>query len=123
MDAVEVAFEGIEVSGPEAAKRGKPFVDFLKGLGFEAVEAALGIDRGFDEACVTKDAEVFGNGGLRHAQLALDFADGLLGRHEQAQDCATVWLRDNFEDGLHTPFILLFVYACQGIFQPGAGDG
>lgn len=83
MHAVEVAFESIDVSGPEAAELRQPGIELLKWLGFEPVETALRVDRGFDEAGIAQHAQVFGNGGLRHAKLALDLSHGLFGRDEQ----------------------------------------
>ncbi len=41
MHAVEMAFESIDVSGPEAAKLVQPGIDFLKGFRFQTVETAL----------------------------------------------------------------------------------
>ena len=77
--AVEVTFEGIDVRRPEVAERSQPGIDLLERLGIQAVETALRIDRGLDEAGLAQHAQVLGDGGLRHAEAALDLAHGLLG--------------------------------------------
>ena len=74
-----MAFEGVEVNRPELAELIEPGIEFLKRFGPETVEAALSVDGGFDETGVAEHAEVLGDGGLRHAELTFDVADGLLG--------------------------------------------
>jgi hypothetical protein len=113
--AVEVAFESVYVRGPEAAELREPGIDFTKRAGLEAVETALRVHRGFDEAGITQDTEVLGDGGLGHAELTLDFSYGLLGGGQEAQDGPAVRLRDDFEDGFHSSDIPCGVYTCQGI--------
>ena len=76
--AVEVAFESIDVSGPEATELGQPHIQLLKWFRLEPVEAALCVYRGFDETGVAQHAQVLRHGGLRHAKLTLDLSDGLL---------------------------------------------
>ena len=51
--AIEVAFESIDVSGPETTELCQPDVHMLKRSRFQAVEAALRVDGGFDEAGVS----------------------------------------------------------------------
>jgi hypothetical protein len=46
---VEVAFESIYVSGPEPTERSQPGIDLLKWFWLQSVEAALCVQRGFDE--------------------------------------------------------------------------
>lgn len=75
---IEVAFESINVSRPEAAKLSQPGIDFLKRLRPQMIETALRVHRGLYEASVAEHAEVLGHGGLRHAKPALDFPYGLL---------------------------------------------
>ena len=60
---------------------------------------------------------MFGDGGLGHAEAALDLADGLLGRDEKGEDGAAIRLGDDFEGGFHVPYILLTAYTCQGIYK------
>ena len=115
MHAIEVAFESIHVGVPEAAELGQPGVHLLEALGLKAVEAALRVDGGFDEAGLAQDAEVFGNGGLGHAEAALDVADRVFGGGEQAEDGAAIGLGDDFEGGFHTLYIPICVYSRQGI--------
>jgi len=76
--AVEVAFESVDVSGPEAAELSQPGIQFLKWFRFQAVETALCVHRGFDEARVTQDSQVLRHGWLGHTKLTLDLSHGLL---------------------------------------------
>ena len=76
--AVEVAFEGIQVSGPEAAELSQPGIDLLKWFRFQPVETALRVHRGFHETGVAQHAQVLGHGRLRHTKLALDLSHRLL---------------------------------------------
>lgn len=117
MDAVEVALQSIDALGPETAELREPFVNFLQRLGFDAVEAALCVDGGLNESSVAQHAQVLGDGRLRHAQLALDVADGLLGGDEQAEDGAAVGFRNDGECRFHSFYIRLIAYTCQGIFK------
>ena len=101
MQAVEVAFESIQVSGPEPAEPSQPGIQLLKWFRFEPVETALCVHRRFHETGVAQHAQVLGHGGLRHTKLALDLSHRLLGRNQQAQDRAAVRLRNDFEYGFH----------------------
>jgi hypothetical protein len=56
--AVEVAFEGIHVSGPEPTKRSQPGSDLLKGFRFQSVETALCVHRGFHETGFAEHSQV-----------------------------------------------------------------
>jgi hypothetical protein len=56
--AVEVAFESIYVSGPEAAELSQPRVDLLKWFRLQPVETALRVHRGFHETGVTQHSQV-----------------------------------------------------------------
>ena len=103
---VEVALQSIDVSGPEAAELGQPRIQLLKWFRFQPVETALRIYRGFDEAGIAQHAQVLGDGRLRHAKSALDLANGLLGRDQEAQYGAAVRLRNDFEYGFHFLYIL-----------------
>ncbi len=114
--AIEVAFEGIDVRRPEAAKGFQPCIDLLERLRFQAVEAALRIDRGLDEAGLAQHAQMLGDGGLGDAEAALNLAHGLLGGDEQGENGATVGLRDDFEDRFHTRDIRHMVYTCQEMY-------
>jgi len=53
-----VAFESIHVSGPEPAERGEPRIHLLKWFGFQPVETALCVHRGFYEAGVSQHSQV-----------------------------------------------------------------
>ena len=92
-----MAFESIDVSGPEPAERSQPGVDLLKRLGSQPVETALGVHRGFHETGLSQHPQVFGNGGLRQSQLLFDITDGSLRGREQAQDGAAARLGDDGE--------------------------
>ena len=97
MHAVEVAFESIDVSGPEAAELSQPGIDLLKWSGFKPVETSLRVYRGFDESSIAQHAQMLGDGRLRHPKLALDLSHGLLGGDEEAQDRPAIRLRNDFE--------------------------
>jgi len=58
MHAVEVAFESIHVSGPEATEGSQPGVHLLKRFRFEAVDTALRVDGGFHETGLAQHSEV-----------------------------------------------------------------
>lgn len=96
-----MAFESVDVDRPEATELFEPGVELLERSGLQAIETALSIDGGFDEAGVAKDAEVLGDGRLGHAELTFDLADGLLGRGQKAEDGATAGLGDDLEGVFH----------------------
>jgi len=82
--AIKMAFESIQVSGPEAPKLSQPGVNLLKWFRVQPVKTALRIDGGFDKAGIAQHAQVLGHGGLRHAKLAFDLSHRLLGRGQEA---------------------------------------
>jgi hypothetical protein len=53
-----MAFESIQVSGPEPAERSEPGIDLLEGFRFEPVETALCVDPGFHETGLAEDSQV-----------------------------------------------------------------
>ena len=55
---IEVAFESIDVRGPEPAERSQPGVDLPKRFGFEPVETALCIYRRLYETGLAEYSEV-----------------------------------------------------------------
>src|SRR5579871_1489185 len=96
-----MAFESIDVSGPEPPELGQPAIHLLKWLGFEPVKATLCIHGRLHETGVAQHSQVFGNSRLRHTKLSLDLPYRLLRRNQKAQDRATVRLGDDFEYGFH----------------------
>jgi len=78
MHAVEVAFESIYMSGPEAAELGQPGIQLLKWFRVQPVETALCVHRGLHETGLTQHAQVLGHGRLRHTKLTLDLSHRLL---------------------------------------------
>ncbi len=56
--AVEVPLKSIHVSGPEPAERSQPGIDLLKRFGFQPVETALGVYRGFHETGLAQHSQV-----------------------------------------------------------------
>jgi len=58
IQTVEVAFERIHVSGPEPTERSQPGSDLLKWVGFQSVETALCIHRGFHETGLAQHSQV-----------------------------------------------------------------
>ena len=116
MHAIEMAFESVDMDGPEAAELFQPGIELLKRSGLEPVEAALRVNGGFDKTGVAQNAKVLRHCGLGHAELMLDLADGLLVESQEAEDRAAVGLGDDLEGVFHALYILLRVYTCQGIF-------
>jgi hypothetical protein len=55
---VEVAFESIDVSGPEAAELSQPSSDLLKWFSFQSVESALCVHSGFHETGLAQYSQV-----------------------------------------------------------------
>jgi hypothetical protein len=62
--AVEVAFEGIYVSGPEPTERSQPSIHLLQWFRFQPVETALCVYDGFYKTGLSQDPQV-----LRHGRL------------------------------------------------------
>ncbi len=114
--AVEVAFESIQVIGPEPTERSQPGIRLLKWLRFQPVETALSVHRGFHETGLSEHPQVLGHSRLRHTKLALDLSHRLLGGDEEAQNRAAVRFGNDFEYRFHILRILHSVYTCQGIF-------
>src|SRR5678816_2366135 len=105
--AVEVAFERVDVSVPEATERGKPGVDFRERLRSDSIDAALSVDSRLHKAGITQHSEVFGDRGLWHVKFSLYLADGSLRGSEEVQNGATVWFRDDAEGRFHVDIYLL----------------
>jgi hypothetical protein len=99
--AIEMAFKSVNVVRPEATELFEPGIEFLKRSGLEPVEATLRVDCGFDEAGVAKNAEMLGDCGLGHVELAFDLADGLLVERQEAKNRAAVGLGDDVESVFH----------------------
>ena len=116
---IKVAFESIDVSRPEAAELGQPRVDLLKWFRPQAVETALCIHGGLDETGVAQHAQVLGHGRLRHAKPPLDFSHRLFRRDQQAQYCAAVRFRDDFEYRFHSFIIYSTRYILVTEYQLG----
>src|SRR3954470_22438519 len=76
---VEMAFEGVEAGGPQAAVRIEPLVEVAEGLGPGAVDAALGIDADLDQAGGPQHPQVLGHRRLAQGQRGDEVADGPLG--------------------------------------------
>jgi hypothetical protein len=62
---------------PEPAKGRQPGIDLLKGFGFDSIETALSVYRGFNETRLAQHSQVLGYGWLRHSKLTLDISDRL----------------------------------------------
>ena len=70
-----MAFEGIDVSGPEASEGGQPGVHLLKRFGFQPVETALCVHREFYETGFPENSQVFRHGRLRHTKPTLNLSN------------------------------------------------
>ena len=55
---IEVAFESIQVSGPEPTERSQPGIKLLKSFRFQSVETALCVHRGFYETGLSQHSQV-----------------------------------------------------------------
>jgi len=55
---VEVTFESIYVSGPEPTERSQPDLQLMQWFGFQPVETALCIHRGFHETGLAQHSQV-----------------------------------------------------------------
>ena len=75
--AVEVAFESVHVSGPEAAEGSQPGIDLMKWFWFQPVETALSIHCGLYEAGLAQHSQVLGHSRLRHTKFMLDLTHRL----------------------------------------------
>ena len=114
---VEVAFEGIQVIGPEPAELLEPRIHLLKWLRFQPVKAALCVHRGFDETGLAQHAQVLRHGRLRQTKLTLDLSHRLVGGSQKAQYRAAVRLRNDVEHRFHSPYKPLTAYTSQGILK------
>ncbi len=76
--SVEMTFESIHVSGPEAPEGSQPGIDLLKGFRSQPVETTLGVDRGFHETGLAQYSQVLRHCRLRHSKLTLDLSNRLL---------------------------------------------
>ena len=71
-------FERVDVGLPKLAELSQPCVDLLQRLRPKPIEPMLGLDAGFDEACLPENPQVLRNRGLRQTELPLDIPHGLL---------------------------------------------
>jgi hypothetical protein len=55
---IEVAFESIQVSGPESAEPSQPGIQLLKWFRFQPVETALCVHRGFYKTGLAQNSQV-----------------------------------------------------------------
>jgi hypothetical protein len=78
IQAVEVAFQSVHVSGPEPTELGQPGIYLPKWFRFQPVETALCVHRGFYETGLAQHSQVLGHGRLRHTKLTLDLSHRLL---------------------------------------------
>ena len=69
-----MAFECIDVGGPEATELGQPRINFLERSGFQPVETSLCIHGGFDETGLPQHSQVLGYRRLWHPELTLNLA-------------------------------------------------
>ena len=114
---IEVAFESIQVSGPEPPELSQPGIHLLEWPRLQPVETALCVHRGFHETGLAQHSQVLGHGRLRHTKSTLNLSHRLLGRDQEAQYRAAVRLRNDFERRFHALDILHHEYTCQGIYE------
>ena len=111
-----MAFESVDVCGPKLTEGRKPLIDLLKLFGFQPVDAALSVHRGFHDAGLAQHTQMFGDSRLRQTELSLDISDGLFGGDEETQYRAAVRLRDDLEYRSHAPNMPHKAYTSQGIY-------
>src|SRR6266849_2240139 len=108
--------ELIESFVPRSAVWLEPFVELLKGLGAEAVDALLRYRMSLHEPRVAQHAEVLGDLGLPKAETLDDLPDRAWLPPEQLDNLPAVGFRESAQRGLHGTYILLQEYSCQGIY-------
>ncbi len=96
-----MAFESIQVSGPEPAERREPGIQLLKWFGFQPVKTALCVHGGSYETGLSQYPQVLRHSRLRHTQLPLDLSNRSLRRDQETQYRAPVRLRNDFEYRFH----------------------
>jgi hypothetical protein len=96
-----MALKRINVGRPEAPEGRQPGVDLHERFGSNSIDAPLRLDARLHEAGLAQDAQVLGHGRLRNPQLALDLANGLFRRRQEAEDGPTVWLSEDRERRFH----------------------
>src|SRR5436305_11111887 len=117
---VQVLLQGIDVLGPEAPEGNEPCVELHERLRSQSIEAPLRFNSRFHEPSLSQHSQVLGDGRLRQSKLALDLANGALGREQQGQDGPSVGLRDDGKRGFHDRHIAERVYSRQVILcEPG----
>ncbi|HKD01288.1 MAG TPA: hypothetical protein VKB77_02625 [Terriglobales bacterium] len=66
------------MTGPKPPELIQPGIQLPERLGFQPVETALRVYRGFYETGLAQYSQMLGHGRLRHSQLALDLSHRLL---------------------------------------------
>ena len=117
--AVEMAFESIDVRGPEPAELIQPGIDLLKWFRPQPVETPLRVHSGLHETGVAQHSQVLRHRRLRHTKLILDLSHRLLRRDQKAQYRAAVRLRNDFKYRFHSRNIRWRAYTCQDIYECG----
>jgi hypothetical protein len=90
-----VLFERIDLRGPEMSERVEPGVEFLEGLGSQAIQTALRLNTRFHEPALAQHPKVLGDGRLRQAECAFKLANRAFGRQQKAQDGPAMGLCNN----------------------------
>src|SRR4051812_6148450 len=110
-----MAFERVHMLRPVPPERVEPLIELLQWFGVDAVHAILCFRARLDEACFTQHSQMLRDGGLRHAERALELPDGAVGRRQQAEDGPPARFGDDGESRFHGPYITDGAYACQGM--------
>jgi len=100
---VEVSLEGVEARGPHGPVGGEPLVDLLQGLAADAVEAALGVDPGFDRPASRRTRRCLETAGWLMERARTRSPTGALAVAEEIEDAPAVALGQYLERRQHAP--------------------
>jgi len=113
-----MAFESIEVRGPQLPVRLQPVVELGKWLGTDAVQPALRVGAYVDEPGVLQHAQVLRHRGLAETQALHEIADRPLSVAQELEDLQPAGLPERLEQAgrRHRPTITTRLYICQAIY-------
>jgi hypothetical protein len=87
---IEMSFELVEPRFPQAPVRLDPLVDGAERFGADPIDAALGVGADVDEAGLSEDAQMLGDGGLADRELVDEVAHGPFRDPQQVEDAPPV---------------------------------
>jgi hypothetical protein len=81
-----VLFESIQMRRPELPIGGEPFIELRERLRANAIQTALGVRAGVDQAGLLEDPQVLGHRWLAEAEEIDKLSDGSLSSQEVVDD-------------------------------------